>query len=91
MKKLYSLLIVLSGCGDPAEQTLGEWKKSPESIRQKFVQAYFSKNPEHIKKCITRMSMLPNTEKVRVMDAGNSCLTGLELKERNAAAKNAKK
>ena len=95
MKKihlLFALCFLIVACGDPSKQTLAEWKKSPESIKQKFVGEYFAKNPEYIKKCIDRMSMLPETDRVRVMDAGNSCLTGLELKERKAAAaKNAKK
>ena len=75
-----------------ADRTLGDWKSTPESIKDRFVKTYFAENPEYIKKCINRMSLLPNTEKVRAMDAGHSCLLGLELKERNAAAadKNAK-
>ncbi|MDR1826535.1 MAG: hypothetical protein LBQ49_02475 [Rickettsiales bacterium] len=81
-----SFFILLVSCGKPAEQTLGDWKKSADSSRDRFVEAYFPKDPKFIKKCITKMSELPNTEKVRAMDAGQSCLMGLELKERNAAA-----
>ena len=89
---LVSCLVFLHGCGDPADQTLNQWKRLPENAKQKFVLTYFAKNPEYIKKCLDRMSVIPDTGRVRVMDAGNGCLLGLALKERNAAAaKNAKK
>ena len=70
---------------------MGDWKSAPDSIRDRFVATYFAENPEGVKGCITRMSLLPDTERVSAMDAGKSCLMGLELKERNAAAKNAKR
>lgn len=85
--------VFLASCGDPKDQNLSSWRKSPESIKERFVNTYFAKDPIYVKKCIDRMATLPDTDKVMVMDAGESCLTGLEIRERNALAtakKNAK-
>jgi len=73
--------------GDIDDQTLAGWKKLPEAARNNIVARHFGKNPEFVKTCIDRMATLPNTGHVKVMDAGNNCLLGLELRERNANPK----
>lgn len=91
MKKIILVLLGLpAACGELDKQTLKQWKSASDSARSKVVAEYFAENADHVKNCITRMSALPDTEKLSVMDAGGACLTGLRIREKNAA-RNAKK
>jgi hypothetical protein len=78
---------VLCSCGsDLSEQSLEKWRRASESAKNKFIAAHFADDAEHVRKCITRMAALPNTDGVRVLDAGEMCSMGLRLREKNAAA-----
>lgn len=92
MKKIALFcMVTLAACGELSEQTLSRWKNASESSKNKVVVAHFADSAEYVKKCITRMAALPNTESVRVLDAGEMCITGLRIREKNTTAKNAKK
>jgi hypothetical protein len=85
MTKLFLLLFAaLSAFADLDNQTLDKWARASESAKDKVVAAHFADDAEYVKKCIDRMAALPDTENVGVLDAGELCVTGLRLKERNA-------
>ncbi|MDR1071763.1 MAG: hypothetical protein LBL21_03930 [Rickettsiales bacterium] len=87
MKKIALFgLVALAACGELSEQTLSKWKTASESAKNKLVAERFADNAEYVKKCITRMAALPNTEMVKIQDAGRMCLTGLRVRETNAPA-----
>ena len=82
-----ALCLALSGCGDKDELTLADWKKLSESARNNISARHFAKEPELVKKCIDRIAAREGAEQVKVLDAGNNCLLGLELRERNEKSK----
>jgi hypothetical protein len=84
------VFIALAACGELSEQTLSEWARASDSAREKVVAAHFADNAQAMKKCITRMSSLPNTEKVKVLDAGKMCVAGMRVKDGAADKKTAK-
>ena len=86
--------VLLVGCGGDESDvmTLGQWRGASEAARDRAIMRYFPENAEHIRGCVNRMSMLPDSAEVRVVDAGRNCALGLELRERKAqAATNGKK
>jgi len=78
------LLALLSACvGDADEHTLAGWKNASDSAKNRLVAHH--DNPEGMIRCLDRMAMRPNSGKIPLADAENSCLLGMELKERNAS------
>ena len=75
MRIIILALFILAACGEREKSTLADWKKTSETARVNIVR------DDTLRKCITRMSMLPNTETVKLKDAVELCKTGQLLKK----------
>jgi hypothetical protein len=82
--------VLATGCRELSEQTLKQWATASDSAKDKVIAAHFADHAEYVKKCMNRMAASPNTENVKILDAGGLCTTGFRLKERNARS-NAKR
>lgn len=97
MKKSAVLLTMLitAACGELDGKTIAKWKGASDSAKNKFAIAHFADHADYVKNCIDKISAMPNTDAVKISDAGNICMTGMKLREHNMttakSAKNAKK
>jgi Tfp pilus assembly protein PilP len=89
MKKLSVILLtLLSACGELSEKKLAQWVRASDSQKDKVLSDLTPESAKYVKKCMNRLASLPNTEKVKIVDAKENCLTGLRLKEQNAKKTN---
>jgi hypothetical protein len=77
-------LLLVPGCSELSEQTMKQWATASDSAKNKVIAAHFADNAEYVRKCMNRMAALPDAETVSVLDAGELCVTGFRLKEKNA-------